>query len=324
MKQKLLENRTFCFIFFGTLTFILFSSCSTGIRMTDYSKSSPGKPAQEIIQKNNGQTQTPSAASADISSENLYEDIFAAWLHFDTREEISQPGLPFLLSPDTEENIWDFTDSDTDDMEEDSEEDILCADCVDDLFSGIFNDIDEELSEMSALRNAGKRFAAISEGTPKQDRFYEKFSRILGMRLDGTEDPELLTAVDEWLGTPYQLGGCSKNGIDCSCLVKTIYEDVYGIKLTRTSRDIFAEITHVKKEDLREGDILCFANRKRISHVGIYLKDGKFVHASRKDGVTISNLSSKYYQQRFVGAGRIPLPSTVSLSKFIRPDSPGM
>jgi len=287
--------------------------------MPDYSNSSPEKSAEEIVQKNTAQPQTASKA-ADLFSEDLHEDMFSAWLHFEPREEIPQPGIPFLLSPDTEESIWDFTDSDTEDREEDREEDILCADCMEDLFAGIFNDIDEELSEMAAFRDAGKRFAAFSADRAKSDRFYDKFSRILGMKLDGTEDPDLLTAVDEWLGTPYRMGGCSKNGIDCSCLVKTIYEDVYGIRLTRTSRDIFAEITPVEKEDLQEGDILCFANRRRISHVGIYLKDGKFVHASVRQGVTISSLSSKYYQKRFAGAGRIPLPSTVSFSNFTRPE----
>ncbi|MGE0086529.1 MAG: C40 family peptidase [Desulfococcaceae bacterium] len=290
--------------------------------MTDYSGSSIGKSAEETVQKNTGQAEQPSAVP-EISSENLYDEIFAAWLHIDTPSEISRTDLPFNISPESEENLWNFTES-SHDTEEDMEDEILCADCMEERFADIFNDIDEELSEVAAFRDAGKRFAAISESRSKTDRFYEKFSRILGMRLDGTEDPELLTAIDEWLGTPYQLGGCSKDGIDCSCLVKTIYEEVYGIKLTRTSRDIFAEITPVEKEDLQEGDILCFANRKRISHVGIYLKDGNFVHASRKDGVTISNLSSKYYQKRFVGAGRILNPSTVSLSKFIRPDSSGL
>lgn len=289
--------------------------------MKDYRGPFTGNSAQKIIGENTGQTLSP-APVPDISSENFYQDIFAAWFHFETREEISQPGLPFLLSPDTEESIWDFTES-SPDTEKGMEDGILCSDCMEDRFANIFNDIDQELSEIAAFRDAGKRFAAISEGSDRADRFYEKFSRILGMRLDGTEDPELLTAVDEWMGTPYRMGGCSKDGIDCSCLVRTIYEEVYGIKLTRTSRDIFAELTPVKKEDLQEGDILCFANRRRISHVGIYLKDGKFVHASRKDGVTISNLSETYYQKRFAGAGRIPSSAAVSLSKFIRTDTAG-
>ena len=297
--------------------------------MTEYSKPSPEpeKSAADSIGKNTAQPQ-PASEAEDIFSENLYEDMFSAWLHFEPREEIPQPGLPFLIPPESKENLWDFPQSssdaedteDTEDTEEDLAEDVPCDECMEELFSDIFNDIDEELSEIAALPEAGKQFAAISEGRSKSDRFYEKFSRVLGMRLDGTEDPELLTAVDEWLGTPYRLGGCSKNGVDCSCLVKNIYEDVYGIRLTRTSRDIFAALTPVDKEDLQEGDILCFANRRRISHVGIYLKDGKFVHASTKRGVTISSLSEKYYQKRFAGAGRMVLPSAVSFSKFIRPE----
>ncbi len=283
--------------------------------MTISSGTSIGKTAQKIIQENTGQPES-SSALPEISSENLHEDIFAAWLHFDSPSKISRTNLPFLISPDIEKNIWDFTESDSDG---EMEEEILCTECMEDRFAGIFNDIDKELSEISKLPDAGKHFAAISEGTAGADRFYEKFSQILGMSLDGTEDPDLLRAVDEWLGTPYRMGGCSKNGIDCSCFVKSVYEEVYGITLTRTSRDIFAEMTPVKPQDLQEGDILCFANRKRISHVGIYLKDGKFVHASRKEGVTISDLSETYYQKRFVSAGRI-LPSSVAFSNFNPPD----
>ncbi|MEZ4524930.1 MAG: C40 family peptidase [Desulfobacterales bacterium] len=290
--------------------------------MTDWSGPSMGKSAQKIIEENTGQTQAPSTVS-DLSSENSYQDIFAAWFHFETREEISQPGLPFLLSSDTEKTLWDFTEPSSD-AQEDMEDDLPCSACMDDRFADIFSDIEEELSELADFRDAGKRFAALSEDRAGPDRFYEKFSRILGMKLDGTEDPELLAAIDEWLGTPYRLGGCSKNGIDCSCLVKNIYEEVYGIRLTRTSREIFAELTPVKKTDLQEGDILCFANRKRISHVGIYLKDGKFVHASRKHGVIISSLSENYYQKRFAGAGRIPGPAAVSLSKLIRTGTGGL
>jgi hypothetical protein len=138
-------------------------------------------------------------------------------------------------------------------------------------------------------------------------KFYAAYSHRLGIPLDGTEDQELILAVDEWLGTRYRWGGCSKAGVDCSCLVRTIYREVYGIYLRRTSYGMFYEdLTPVPNEALREGDILAFKiRRNRISHVGIYLKDGRFVHASRTDGVTISNLSDPYYQRRFHSGGRV-------------------
>ncbi len=136
--------------------------------------------------------------------------------------------------------------------------------------------------------------------------FYTEYSETLGLELEGTEDPHLIMAIEEWLGTPYRLGGCSKNGIDCSCLVKTIYETVYGLSLPRTSGEINREIVPVEVDELKTGDILCFRTRgRRISHIGIYLRDNKFVHASRSYGVTIGDLTSQYFQKRFVTAGRL-------------------
>lgn len=137
--------------------------------------------------------------------------------------------------------------------------------------------------------------------------FYAAYSRRLGIPLTGTENKDLILAIDEWLGTQYRWGGCSKAGVDCSCLVKSIYENVYGIQLNRNSRDIFhKDLTPVDIKDLREGDILTFKIRgNRISHVGLYLKDQKFVHASLNDGVTIDDLTSPYYWKRFYSGGRI-------------------
>ncbi len=85
--------------------------------------------------------------------------------------------------------------------------------------------------------------------------FYSRYSEKWGLDLDGTEDKQLIMAVDEWIGTRYKWGGCSKNGgVDCSCFVKSIYEDVYGIELSRSSSSIFYNnLVPVKKEELQEG-----------------------------------------------------------------------
>lgn len=138
--------------------------------------------------------------------------------------------------------------------------------------------------------------------------FYVAYSERLGIPLTGAENKKLIRAIDNWLGTRYRWGGCSKEGIDCSCLIKTIYETVYGIQLNRSSRDMFYEdLTPISPDDLREGDILTFKIRgNRISHVGLYLKDEKFLHASRTHGVTIDDLASPYFKKRFFAAGRVP------------------
>ena len=137
--------------------------------------------------------------------------------------------------------------------------------------------------------------------------FYATYSERLGIPLTGAENQALILAIDEWLGTRYRWGGCSKTGVDCSCLIKSIYETVYGIQLNRGSRDMFYEdVIPVEPEDLREGDIITFKIRgNRISHVGLYLRDDKFVHASRSEGVTIDDLANPYFRKRFFAGGRV-------------------
>lgn len=116
----------------------------------------------------------------------------------------------------------------------------------------------------------------------------------------------LRNEIDEWLGTPYKYGGTTKKGVDCSGLVNAVYLAVYDVKLPRTSKDIYAFCKHIKMEDLQEGDLIFFNyNGKGISHVGIYLDNGKYVHASSQKGVMISDIHSAYVKKYIVGAGRV-------------------
>lgn len=137
-----------------------------------------------------------------------------------------------------------------------------------------------------------------------------EISEKLDIDLDGSENLELLAAIESWMGTPYRYGGCTRFGVDCSCLVKNLYEEVFDMDLVRTSRDMFDTLPHVAPEEIREGDILIFRARRgrRVGHVGLYLKDGKFVHASRRHGVTIGEMENAYFRKRFVAARRV-IPS---------------
>lgn len=120
------------------------------------------------------------------------------------------------------------------------------------------------------------------------------------------ENEALNKAINFWLGTPHKGGGCNKSGIDCSCLVMSIYKEVYGIDLYRSSIDIQKNVFFVSKSQLKEGDILFFktTSADRVTHVGIYLKNDEFVHTSTSKGVIISNLNEAYYQRTFFKAGR--------------------
>ena len=119
------------------------------------------------------------------------------------------------------------------------------------------------------------------------------------------DNAKLYKVIERWYGTPYKYGGCSTSGIDCSCFVKSVFSEVYGVELNRVAADITKNVTLIERSQLREGDVIFFANNKTaISHVGIYLKDGMFAHASSSKGVTISKLSEKYWDTRFYKGGR--------------------
>jgi cell wall-associated NlpC family hydrolase len=116
---------------------------------------------------------------------------------------------------------------------------------------------------------------------------------------------DLLVHTLDWKGTPYCYGGKTKACTDCSGFTTTVYNAVYKKKLPRSSSDIHARSMPVAKYALYEGDLVFFATAggSRVSHVGIYLWDGYFAHASTSKGVIISNLSEAYYKRTFVSGG---------------------
>lgn len=118
---------------------------------------------------------------------------------------------------------------------------------------------------------------------------------------------DLYAMIDSWYGTPYKLGGTTRKAIDCSAFMQTIYNAIYKHQLPRTAKEQFSYSKYIAgKQDLREGDLVFFKIRsKNISHVGIYLADGKFAHASSSKGVIISSLDSKYWAKYYVGGGRV-------------------
>jgi LysM repeat protein len=121
---------------------------------------------------------------------------------------------------------------------------------------------------------------------------------------------ELVSRALAYRGTRYRRGGESSRGFDCSGFVKYIY-GLWGVKLPHDSRAMFKFGTPVAKSDLQPGDILFFANtyRRGISHVGLYIGDGKMIHASnRRGGVRVDSINDSYFGRRYVGARRITLP----------------
>jgi lipoprotein Spr len=129
-------------------------------------------------------------------------------------------------------------------------------------------------------------------------------SQIMGVALSATSNMKLFHFVYDWIGTPYRFGGSSKKGIDCSAFTKQLYSDVFNLDIKRNSRDIFSMVSPVGKDELKEGDLVFFKiHSRRISHIGIYLGNNRFAHASSK-GVAISSLDA-YYSRYFYKGGRL-------------------
>lgn len=120
------------------------------------------------------------------------------------------------------------------------------------------------------------------------------------------KNEKLYKFIDDWYAVPYKYAGKDKNGIDCSGFTGVLYASVYNKKVSASSKAIYEETRRVSVSDLKEGDLVFFIiNGKSVSHVGVYLQHNKFVHASTRRGVIISDLDEPYYKKYYHGAGRV-------------------
>lgn len=139
---------------------------------------------------------------------------------------------------------------------------------------------------------------------PKQS--IEKFYATHQLATNSACSPYLYYQVYDWVGTKYKYAGRTKKGIDCSGFVSAVYKNTYCINLLGGSKDIWPTVKPIEKTDLKEGDILFFKIKKgQISHVGVYLGNDKFAHASVHSGVIISDLNEDYYKKYFFKGGRV-------------------
>lgn len=141
-----------------------------------------------------------------------------------------------------------------------------------------------------------------------------QLSNKLGIELsninkDDDYNMPLYAEVSRWLGVPYRSAGLSRKGLDCSGFTYLMYQKVYGRNIPRSTSDLAKmKMKHVSKGHLRTGDLVFFAtgsNRGKINHVGIYLKDGFFIHASTSRGVIVSHLNEGYYSKTWKKGGRV-------------------
>ncbi len=117
----------------------------------------------------------------------------------------------------------------------------------------------------------------------------------------------LYAFIVEWYGVPYKYGTCTKNGTDCSGFVNILYQKLYNQSLSRSADEMYyKDCKKISIEEVKEGDLVFFQlDSKKISHVGVCLRQHKFVHASTKKGVMISDLNEPYFQKCFFAFGRV-------------------
>ncbi|MBL6957049.1 MAG: C40 family peptidase [Chlorobium phaeobacteroides] len=117
---------------------------------------------------------------------------------------------------------------------------------------------------------------------------------------------ELLENISSLLGIEYHYGGQSVTGFDCSGFVNYIYKDTFKAYLPRTSQELARRGKKISLQNLKRGDLVFFRlNSSRINHVGIYLENNLFAHASSSRGVTMTSLNNGYYKKHFVKALRL-------------------
>ncbi len=136
----------------------------------------------------------------------------------------------------------------------------------------------------------------------------EIIERIHSNIKSSSKKERFLVELVKYLNAPYQYGGNSKDGIDCSAFTMQVYKKSFDIDLPRTAREQYKnDKVFEDKELLKFGDLIYFDTSKIYfpGHVGIYLENDLFAHASASNGVIISSLNNYYYSDKFVGANRV-------------------
>ena len=164
-------------------------------------------------------------------------------------------------------------------------------------------------SSASASRAApSARPEAAQESAPEQRTTSADPGKVL--RLEKVRS-RLKSAAKDWYGTPYKWGGDSKQGVDCSGFVQHVYEDAFAYGLPRVTETQLQSGTIVARDQIRPGDLVFFQPEDEYNHVGVYLGDGTFVHASSSDGVTKSPIARDYWSRYYWTARRPLTPSSI-------------
>ncbi len=113
------------------------------------------------------------------------------------------------------------------------------------------------------------------------------------------DSSKFLAEFQKWQGVPYRLGGTSLNGVDCSAFVQAVFKDAYALALPRTTAQQVKYGQRVDYDEAQTGHLVFFKTGRSVRHVGIYIGNNAFMHASTSKGVVISRLDNPYWASTF-------------------------
>lgn len=148
---------------------------------------------------------------------------------------------------------------------------------------------------------------AACSSTPKRDLpppSIKRASTAIPLQQPDKVIAALQTQYQQWQGVPYQWGGLTHKGVDCSGFVHITYLQALGQNVPRSTQLQMQQGTKVKASELSAGDLVFFKTSAKDRHVGIYLENKEFLHASTSQGVTVSRLDNPYWQSAYLFAKR--------------------
>lgn len=132
------------------------------------------------------------------------------------------------------------------------------------------------------------------------------YAAQLGVQEDELHNSDLYSFIDAWMGAPHRLGGQTPSGIDCSAFINQLYSQVYEKNLPRASYEMAEAVKRKYENQLVEGDLVFFSfGKRKVDHVGLYLRNNKFIHVSTTKGVMISDLHESWFYKYFVRGGTV-------------------
>lgn len=173
------------------------------------------------------------------------------------------------------------------------------------LFSFVFVSCSSK-KELATYKNKEKDKKSSASKAVSKNETASLYSPEILIKETGTRNEKLKKFISSWYAAPYAFGGSDKTGIDCSHFAAKLYMDVYGIRISGPVNAIEPQTQNIKVSEAREGDFVFFKiNSDKVSHIGVYIGNNKFIHASTKRGVIINDLNEAYYKKFLYKTGRL-------------------